>query len=173
MNVHATSLVRAVIRWLLGLLFIWAAVSKLGNPHNFYTSLLEYDLPLPEEFLKLTAIVLPWVELLCGLALLANFWTESSLSVMLVLFLVFIAATLSAWARGLDISCGCFDLEALGIKPGSSTAAFIESARFAFFRNIILACGVAYLLLTTLRAPCPSADRPAQAPRRAVDSRVN
>ena len=161
MNVHATSLVRAAIRWLLGLLFIWAAVSKLGNPHSFYTSLLDYDLPLPDELLKLTAIVLPWVELFCGLALLANFWTESSLCVMLVLFLVFTVATLSAWARGLDISCACFDLEAVGIKPGSSTAAFIDSVRFAFFRNIILACGVGYLLLATLRAPCPSAERSA------------
>jgi putative oxidoreductase len=145
---RAILIVRTIIRGLLGLLFIWAAVSKLGNPQIFYTNLLAYDLSLPAGLLKVTAIALPWVELLCGLALLAGFWAESSLSIMLVLFLVFIAATLSAWARGLDIACGCFNLKLLGINSESATAAFIESARFAFFRNIILAALVGYLLLT-------------------------
>jgi len=151
---------RAAIRWLLGLLFIWAALSKLANPTDFLGSILAYEMPLPEVLVRLTAVALPWIELLCGLALLANFWTESALALMFLLFSVFIVATGSAWARGLDISCGCFDLSIIGISARSDTMKFLESARFAFFRNLLLTSLVGYLLLPTLKSRA-GAQRPA------------
>jgi len=151
---------KTVVRWVLGILFVWAAVSKLANPTKFLGSILAYEMPLPQNMLRLTAIALPWLELLCGLTLLANFWAESALAVMLGLFCIFILATGSAWARGLDISCGCFDLSMMGINAESKTMQFLESARFAFFRNIVLAAFVAYLLLCALPLETP-AKRPA------------
>ena len=143
--------VRTTIRWLLGILFIWAALSKLANTTDFMGSILAYEMPLPEVLVGLTAVALPWLELLCGLTLLANFWTESALAVMFLLFSVFIIATGSAWARGLDISCGCFDLSMIGISARSDTMNFLESARFAFFRNLLLTSLVGYLFVSTLR----------------------
>lgn len=151
---------RAIIRWVLGILFIWAALSKLANPTSFLGSILAYEMPLPEMLVRLTAVTLPWLELLCGLTLLANFWTESSLAVMFLLFSVFIVATGSAWARGLDISCGCFDLSMIGISAESDTMKFIESARFAFFRNLLLTSLVGYLFVSTLRSRA-RAEKPA------------
>ena len=147
---------KTAVRWLLGLLFIWAAVSKLANPTEFLGSILAYDLPLPGVLPKLAAVVLPWLELLCGLSLLANFWPESSLGVMFVLFLIFIAATGQAWARGLDISCGCFDLSILGISGDGKTMEFIESATFAFFRNIVLANLIGYLFISRIMTQAPA-----------------
>jgi len=145
--------IKAVLRWLLGLLFLWAALSKLANPTSFLNSILAYDLPLPDVLLRLAAMALPWLELLCGLALLANAWTESALVAMAVLFVVFIVATCQAWLRGLDISCGCFNLDVFGLKADSPTVKFIESAGFAFFRNLGLEAITLFLLVRHLRSP--------------------
>jgi putative oxidoreductase len=129
-----------VVRWLLGVLMLWAAVSKLANPTEFLAALYSYELPLPQSLLQVVAVMLPWVELLCGLALLANLWTETVLVLATALFVIFIFATGQAWARGLDISCGCFKL-GLSSNPQAATAVvgFFESATFAFFRAIVLA----------------------------------
>jgi hypothetical protein len=55
-----------------------------------------------------------------------------------VLFGVFIVATGQAWARGLDISCGCFDFAALGVDSVARAGKFLESAPGAFFRAVLL-----------------------------------
>jgi uncharacterized membrane protein YphA (DoxX/SURF4 family) len=136
----------AILRWFLGLLLMWAALGKLANPHDFFTVLLAYRLPLPVGIVRLTAIVLPWLELLCGLLLIANYRTPAALNWALVLFLIFAVCTAQAWARGLSISCGCFDLRLFGIAPGSGTARFFESVGFAFFRAIVLAAAAFALL---------------------------
>ena len=138
---------QVAVRWLLGLLMLWAAVSKLANPTEFLAALYSYKLPLPQTFLQIVAVILPWVELLCGLALIANLWAETVLVLATGLFVIFIFATGQAWARGLDISCGCFKL-GLSSGPQATTAVlgFFESATFAFFRAIVLAVLSGYLL---------------------------
>ena len=134
------------VRWLLGLLMLWAAVSKLANPTEFLASLYAYQLPLPRLFLQVVAVILPWLELLCGLLLLANVWTESALTAVAGLLAVFVLATGQAWARGLDISCGCFNLKILGLEDHLSLVKFLESVSFAFFRNIALTVMAVFLL---------------------------
>jgi uncharacterized membrane protein YphA (DoxX/SURF4 family) len=133
---------RTPLRWLLGLLLLWAALSKLGNLQEFYGELLSYRLLLPEFLLRLVAITLPWLELLCGLMLVANVFTRPVLAWAAALFIAFSLATGQAWLRGLDISCGCFNLSLLGL--GSN--AFFESVGFAFFRALLLASAAVYLL---------------------------
>ena len=81
------------LRWGLGLLLLWAAVSKIANLTSFLGSLNAYELPLPRSGLKVVAIVLPWVELLCGLLLIGNVWPETSLVLTGVLFAIFLLAT--------------------------------------------------------------------------------
>ncbi|EEF57453.1 MauE/DoxX family redox-associated membrane protein [Pedosphaera parvula] len=127
------------LRWLFGLILLWAAFSKLGNLHNFYLSLLAYQLPLPNFALQMAAIVLPWLELFCGLHLIVGFSLRPALAWTLILFTVFLLATGQAWARGLDISCGCFNL------GSSSFAKTFESVGFAFARSIVLLLGALYL----------------------------
>jgi len=126
------------LRWLLGALMLWAAVSKLAQPQDFLTSINAYDLPLPRSLLQLVAVVLPWLELLCGLLLIANVWSETALATMIGLLAVFVLATGQAWARGLDISCGCFNLKIFGADASAGLVKFVESPGFAFFRNLIL-----------------------------------
>ncbi len=145
--------VQTAIRYLLGLLMLWAAISKLNNPSDFLGSLFAYELPLPEFSLRFIAVVLPFVELICGVLLLANYWTETALITVAGLLMVFLLATGQAVLRDLEISCGCFDLKLLGIKLDTSTAKFLESAKFAFVRNVALAVMSFYLLRSAWPAP--------------------
>ena len=134
------------LRWLLGALMLWAAVSKLAQPTEFLGSIYAYQLPLPRSLLQLVAVVLPWLELLCGLLLIANVWSETALATVMGLLAVFVLATGQAWARGLDISCGCFNLEIFGADGSGTLLKFLESASFAFFRNLVLVLAAFVLL---------------------------
>jgi len=142
---------RTALRWFLGVLFIWAAISKLANPSQFHASIVAYEMPLPDVLTRLAAMTMPWLELFCGLMLLANVWIESALALTLLMYAGFICATGQAWVRGLDISCGCFDLRIIGLDAHSPTVMFIDSARFAFFRNIALTGAAVHLLISALR----------------------
>lgn len=139
---------RVVVRYVVAALFIWAALSKLGNLQEFYVSLRAYRLPLPNIFLQLVAVTLPWLELFCGLLLLAGFWLRAATGWALILCVVFVLCTGQAWLRGLTISCGCLNLGLLGLTADAhpSLIAFLESVRFAFLRAVVLSAACLWLL---------------------------
>jgi uncharacterized membrane protein YphA (DoxX/SURF4 family) len=132
---------KTAVRWLLAVLLVWASLSKLANLHEFYGNLTAYKLPLPDALVRLTAMVLPWMELLCGILLLTGAARRAALGWAMVLFAMFVLATGQAWARGLNISCGCFDLGFLG----ESAVKMLESVGFAFLRALVLLAGSVYV----------------------------
>jgi uncharacterized membrane protein YphA (DoxX/SURF4 family) len=146
MSTSGTTPWQAVLRWLIGVLLVWAALGKLANLQEFLATLAAYRLPLAAGLLRGTAMVLPWVELLCGLLLIAGARTHAALMWSLVMFVVFSVCTAQAWIRGLKISCGCLDLRFAGILPGSPAAMFLESVEFGFARALVLACATGWLL---------------------------
>ena len=156
MNGNSRSNWSAVMRCGIAVVLIWAALGKLANLHEFFTSLLAYRLPLPVTSVKVAAIVLPWLELLCGLLLLANHRTPAALAWALALFVIFVVATGQAWMRGLHIACGCLDLRLIGIVPGSGLGRFLESVGFAFFRAAALAVAALFLLVQSARSTAKS-----------------
>ena len=54
------------------------------------------------------ALALPWLELVAGFGLLIPQIRRGSALVIALLLIAFIILHASAWARGLDIRCGCF-----------------------------------------------------------------
>jgi uncharacterized membrane protein YphA (DoxX/SURF4 family) len=146
-----TSKLRVCLRWAVGLLLVWASLSKLANLHEFYVSIVAYRMPLPDTMLRLTAIILPWLELLCGLLLLGKIWPRAALVWAMMMFAVFVFATGQAWARGLDIACGCFNLQAFGLGEGGGKwlVNLVESVGFAFLRALLLLLGAVWLFATT------------------------
>ena len=136
----------ATLRWLIAVALVWAALGKLANPQEFYGAILAYELPLPAALARTVAVVLPWIELLCGLLLAANHRRGAALGWALVLFVVFAIVTAQAWLRGLHVACGCFDLRILGIAHDSTLARIFESLAFAFARAVLLALAAAYSL---------------------------
>lgn len=94
-------------RWLLGLIFIASALGKIADPAGFADSVAAYRL-LPVQVVNVFALILPWVEALVGLSLLNGTPLGSAALLATILNVVFLAAVMSAMARGLDIDCGCF-----------------------------------------------------------------
>ena len=118
----------------LGLLFLWAGVSKILHPADFLASIYAFKLPIPDGGGKLIALVLPWFEVLSGILLLVGYMESTMRALCMGLLGVFVLATGQAWFRGLDLSCGCFELGFLS----TSVSSHLESAGFAFGRNLFL-----------------------------------
>lgn len=101
-------LIKRVIRLTLGALFLWAGSAKLVHPAGFFVDLLGYGIPFPEFLLRMVAVAMPWLEVLCGLSLLLNWWGETVRPVVSALCLIFVLMLGQAVIRGLSLNCGCF-----------------------------------------------------------------
>ena len=105
------SLIRGAMIWLrigLGGLFVWAGAAKAWDPSAFLLEVQGYRL-LPYQLAVGTALYLPWLELVCGWALiLGRTGARGALGVLTLLMGVFVFALATGWYRGLDITCGCF-----------------------------------------------------------------
>jgi uncharacterized membrane protein YphA (DoxX/SURF4 family) len=98
---------RYVFRLALGVLFLWAALGKLGDLSAFADQVHNFRMiPVPLE--NLFALTLPWVELVAALLLVTNLAPRAATLTLGILLVVFLIAILSAIARNLDIECGCF-----------------------------------------------------------------
>lgn len=106
-----------VLRWLIGAIFIYAAIGKIANPMAFASQVDNYRL-LPYFLVTLVAAILPWLELACGLLLISGKWLPGASLVLVGLNLIFLVAIISALAKGLDISCGCFSVGGEGTRIG-------------------------------------------------------
>ncbi|MGY1855444.1 MauE/DoxX family redox-associated membrane protein [Modestobacter sp. SYSU DS0290] len=94
-------------RLLLGVVLVVAGGLKLPDPAAAERAVRAYRL-LPETLVAPVAFGLPVLEIAVGLALLAGVFLRTAAVAAAVLMLVFLAAVGSAWARGLQIDCGCF-----------------------------------------------------------------
>lgn len=94
-------------RIFVGLLFVLVSIDKIANPDAFAVSVTNYKIVSP-FFASLFATILPWAELLCGLAVLFGILQKGGSFLLTSLLVVFTAAVASALVRGLDISCGCY-----------------------------------------------------------------
>lgn len=99
--------VYVLIRFVLGQIFILAAFNKIIDPAAFAESVANYMI-LPDFLVAPTAVILPWVELVCGLALVVNRLTRGAGLVLFLLLTAFLSGLAYNLFRGLDISCGCF-----------------------------------------------------------------
>ncbi|WP_299954328.1 MauE/DoxX family redox-associated membrane protein [uncultured Modestobacter sp.] len=94
-------------RLLLGVVFIVAGALKLPDPAAAERAVRAYRL-LPEALVSPVAFGLPVLEIAVGLALLAGVFVRTAAIASAVLMVVFLVGVGSAWARGLQIDCGCF-----------------------------------------------------------------
>ena len=94
-------------RLFLAGVFIYASLDKIMNPGPFAQAVFNYQV-LPGELVNLTALILPWLELILGVCLLSDRWTMGASGLAAILMLTFMGLIFFNLARGLDISCGCF-----------------------------------------------------------------
>ncbi len=96
-----------LIRVFVGGFFLYAAIPKLADPLAFATNISHYHL-LPVWSVNAVALILPWLELLAGTALLLGFKTRVSAGLCAAMLCVFTIAVAIAVIQGLKIDCGCF-----------------------------------------------------------------
>lgn len=99
-----------LLRFILGGIFIYAGVLKIGDARAFAGDIAAYKI-LPYFYNLLVASILPWWEILLGLLLISGYRVKAAAASIGVLNGVFIIAIASAMIRGLDIDCGCFGKE--------------------------------------------------------------
>lgn len=95
------------IRILLGAIFVYASLDKIAHSEVFAINIRNYQM-IPPSFTNLLAVILPWLELYCGLALIIGFYLRGSAVITAGMLIIFIIALASATVRGFDIDCGCY-----------------------------------------------------------------
>ena len=129
------------LRLLIGGLFLWAGLSKLGSPLQTLATVYSYQVVLPDLLASLVAAALPWMEILLGTALLAGIWLPVATGWTATVLVFFSVMTAQAWWRELPIDCGCVDLSVL-----HPALAALTTPGGATLRNLVL------LVLTALLA---------------------
>lgn len=95
-----------ICRFVVGYVFLSFGASKIISPEGFAKEIGYYDLA-PLWSLNLIAIILPWIEISVGLLLIFGVKIKAGALLSAGLLVFFIIMVASAWARGLDINCGC------------------------------------------------------------------
>jgi uncharacterized membrane protein YphA (DoxX/SURF4 family) len=95
---------------------IAAGLSKFSDPAGNVRAVRAYDL-LPESVVPTVGHALPTVEIVIGLFLLLGLLTRFFAVVASLFFIAFIIGIASAWARGLEINCGCFGSSGVPANP--------------------------------------------------------
>jgi len=107
MDLPSRDILWRIVALIIGGIFIYAGVIKAMDPVAFANDIDNYKI-LTWPLVVRLAFYLPWLELLCGLALILRFFYHGGLFILTGLTFVFIAASVIAKVRGLDITCGCF-----------------------------------------------------------------
>lgn len=95
------------LRLVVGGVWLVAGALKLPDPAQSVAAVRAYEL-LPAPLIEPIGQLLPVIEVVVGLMLILGVLTRSAAVVSAVLFIAFIIGIASAWARGLNIDCGCF-----------------------------------------------------------------
>jgi hypothetical protein len=110
----------AFLRIVFGFIFVWASWDKLMDPQAFAEVIHNYQI-LPALMVNPVAVILPWIELVCGVMLALGFMRGGALLILNGLLVVFGVALALSMYKGLDISCGCFTLDGGGEKIAFET----------------------------------------------------
>jgi uncharacterized membrane protein YphA (DoxX/SURF4 family) len=146
-NILQNSWIELAARWIIGLTFIYASYHKILSPADFAKIVYGYDL-FPNGAINLIAIVLPFVELIAGLALILGFYPRSAALIingMLAAFIIVLSINL---IRGHEFNCGCFSTKEAG---------YFSSTEATLVRDIIyLLLGLQIFLFSGMRKICIS-----------------
>ena len=112
-----------LFRLIVGGVFIWAAVLKIPEAADLAKSMAQFEL-LPQVLIPPFSYFLPWLELLCGAALILGIWLPAAAVWTNILLVVFSLAIVSTLIRGIDADCGCFGEAKM---PGGSWGTLIKN----------------------------------------------
>ena len=125
--------VYTILRWIIGIVFIYSGVVKLIDPETFAVLIDAYGL-LPEVLLMPMAVMLPAAEVLAGAGLLVDLrGSLAGITGLLVLFVIILGYGI---LMGLDVDCGCFG-------PEDPESRAFHDLRPALYRDLVMLAAVA------------------------------
>ena len=142
---YDNSWIELAARWILGGTFVYASYNKILAPAVFAKIIYGYDL-FPTMFINLMAIIVPFLELVAGLALIFGFYPRSAALIVNAMLLVFITALSINLIRGHEFDCGCFSINASKQKTFAGPLIirdiliFILGLHVLFYRNVRKMC---------------------------------
>ena len=104
---RAEKVIVVLLRMIVGGVFIYAGVLKAMDPAQFAKDVDNYRM-LPFAASAAVALYLPWLEIIAGGALAVGIHRAGATLLLGGMLVTFFVALTSAWARGLDVACGCF-----------------------------------------------------------------
>ncbi len=111
------SLVWTLLALVVAAVFVYAGAAKITDPSKFAHDIQNFKI-VPWSIAIRAAFYLPWLEIICGIALLFEPLRRGALAILTGLVAVFIVATISAQARGINLDCGCFGSASKGMTFG-------------------------------------------------------
>ncbi len=98
--------IELLFRWIIGITFVYASYHKIVEPARFAKIIYGYDL-FPYFSINLIAIIIPFMELYTGLALVLGIYPRSAVLIINGMLLAFIIALGINLIRGHEFDCGC------------------------------------------------------------------
>lgn len=132
-----------LLRFLVGYYFIYASMDKIPNPAQFAVVIENYR-TFPYWAIKISAVIVPWTELFCGLFLIIGLKTRAAAAIIILLFLVFNVIIGANAIIGASFSCGCYDTvgDPIGWKKvGKNFIWMLLAVQVFFFDRLFLLRG--------------------------------
>jgi uncharacterized membrane protein YphA (DoxX/SURF4 family) len=152
------------LRLVVGLILLFSAAGKLPHQAEFISAVQAHGI-LPGVLASLYGSVLPWLELIVGVLLVAGLFTRFAAGVTLLMVISFLVANGTAVfhnVRNWDTACGCFRW--ITVRTGD---AVIIDIVLIVFTVVLLAHAQRFLSLDRvlrrwyhLDQPEPEPDRP-------------
>jgi uncharacterized membrane protein YphA (DoxX/SURF4 family) len=95
------------VQFVLAALFVVAGLAKIADPPGFAHEIHNYRI-VPAIAVNAMALVLPWLEVVTGVALFLGIFRRTAARIFGILLVVFIVALSVNLARGRPVDCGCF-----------------------------------------------------------------
>jgi uncharacterized membrane protein YphA (DoxX/SURF4 family) len=128
-------------RLTLGGVLFAAGYLKVGKADESQMAVRAYEM-LPISIANMLGLILPFVEVVIGALLILGALTRAMAALGGFTMVVFIIAIAQAWARGLNIDCGCF---------GGGGA--VEPGQTKYLQEILRDTGLAFLAAYLIRYP--------------------
>jgi uncharacterized membrane protein YphA (DoxX/SURF4 family) len=130
-----------VSRLTLGGVLFAAGYIKVRSPDESQMSVRAYEM-LPNSIANALGLVLPIIEVVIGTLLILGALTRLMAAFGGLIMVAFVIAIAQAWARGLNIDCGCF---------GGGGA--VEPGETKYLHAILRDAGLAFLAAYLFRYP--------------------
>jgi len=93
-----------------GALFLWSGIAKVKDPLSFADAVRNFRI-VDDPIAPALALLIPWIEIFAGIAVMWDRMRQGAAALLTLMLLGFTLGIVTAWVRGLDISCGCFGSE--------------------------------------------------------------